>query len=458
LSPLQRSFPSPDFGFFGMVHQTIATAIASANTISKNTQPMRPLSAIAGAAGFAAAALLAACASAPPSEPAPAAILACPPAEKPVCPAPAAPAVPAPPPVDFRGKLVPASWIDLPEWRREPLRPALEAFVRSCAVLEKQDAWTGVCAGAATLGAAGEGEVASFFELNFEPYRVLNADDTDAGMVTGYYEPLLHGSRMRSSRYRYPLYGVPQDLVAVDLSSIYPELKHKRLRGRVEGNRLVPYLARGDIDQEPAPLKGLEIAWVDDAVDAFFLHIQGSGQVELENGERIRVGYADQNGYPFRSLGAMLIRRGEIPPERASMQGIKDWARRNPRKVQRFMNENPSYVFFRELPRDLPGPIGALGVPLTAERSIAVDPRVIPLGVPVFLATTWPNTADPLNRLMVAQDSGGAINGGVRADFFWGFGDPAGNQAGKMRQSGRMWVLLPKGYAPPVPAPPPAQP
>ena len=157
----------------------------------------------------------------------------------------------------------------------------------------------------------------------------------------------------------------------------------------------------------------------------------------------------DQNGHPFRSLGGLLIRRGEIPPERASMQGIKDWARRNPRKVQQFMNENPSYVFFRELPRDLPGPIGALGVPLTAERSIAVDPRVIPLGVPVFLATTWPNTADPLNRLMVAQDTGGAIAGAVRADFFWGFGDPAGNQAGKMRQSGRMWVLLPKGYTPP---------
>jgi membrane-bound lytic murein transglycosylase A len=380
--------------------------------------------------------------------------LLCPPAEKPVCPSPATSAPPPAAAVEYRGKLAPASWIDLPEWRRDPVRPALEAFLRSCSVLEKQDAWQGVCAGAQTLlPGAGEAEIASFFELNFDPYRVINADDSDAGMVTGYYEPLLHGSRVRTTRYRYPLYAVPQDLVVVDLSSIFPELKHKRLRGRVEGNRVVPYLARGDIDKDPAPLKGLEIAWVDDAVDAFFLHIQGSGQVEFENGERIRVGYAEQNGYPFRSLGALLIRRGEIPPERASMQGIKDWARSHPRKVQRFMNENPSYVFFRELPRDLPGPIGALGVPLTAERSIAVDPRVIPLGVPVFLATTWPNTADPLNRLMVAQDTGGAIAGGVRADFFWGFGDPAGTQAGKMRQAGRMWVLLPKGYAPPPPAP-----
>jgi membrane-bound lytic murein transglycosylase A len=434
-----------------MVHHTIATAIASATKISRNTQPMRALSAIA-------LAVIAGCASPPPARevalaPEP---LVCPPAEKPVCPAPTAPATPAPPPappVEYRGKLKPASWIDLPEWRREPLRPALEAFLRGCPVLEKQEAWKGVCAGAQTLVAAPEAEIAAFFELNFDPHQVVNVDETETGMVTGYYEPLLRGSRTRSSRYKYPLYAVPQDLLVVDLSSVYPDLKHKRLRGRIEGNRVVPYFARGDIDKDPAPLKGLELVWVDDAVDAFFLHIQGSGQVELENGERVRVGYAEQNGHPFRSLGGLLIRRGEIPPERASMQGIKDWARRNPRKVQQFMNENPSYVFFRELPRDLTGPIGSLGVPLTAERSIAVDPRVIPLGVPVFLATTWPNTADPLNRLMVAQDTGGAIAGAVRADFFWGFGDPAGNQAGKMRQAGRMWVLLPKGYTPPPATP-----
>lgn len=450
---------SGDLGFFGMVHQTIATAIASATKISRNTQAMPALS--VNAKALAASLLaLAGCASAPPSAP-PREValvpeLICPPVEKPVCPAPAAPAAPVPPaaPLDYRGKLQPASWLDLPDWRREPLRPALEAFVRSCTVLEKQDAWKGVCAGAQSLlPDAREPEIASFFELNFDPHQVVNADDSAAGMVTGYYEPLLRGSRTRSARYRYPLYAVPPDLLVIDLTSVYPDLKHKRLRGRVEGNRVVPYLARGDIDRDAAPLKGSELAWVDDAVDAFFLHIQGSGQVEFENGERMRVGYADQNGHPFRSLGGLLIRRGELPPERASMQGIKDWARRNPRKVQQFMNENPSYVFFRELPRDLPGPIGSLGVPLTAERSIAVDPRVIPLGVPVFLATTWPNTADPLNRLMVAQDTGGAIAGAVRADFFWGFGDPAGNQAGKMRQAGRMWVLLPKGYVPPAAAP-----
>ncbi len=369
------------------------------------------------------------------------------------CPAPVpAPVPPSPtPPVEYRGKLQPVSWLAVPEWGRETLRPSLEAFARSCAVLEKQDAWKAVCAGAQTMApSASQREVASFFELNFDPYQVTNADDSTSGMITCYYEPLLRGSRLRTPRYKYPLYGVPQDLLVIDLTSVYPDLKGKRLRGRIEGNRVVPYFARGEIDNEGPPLRGLEIAWVDDAVDAFFLHIQGSGQVEFENGERLRVGYAEQNGHPFKSLGGLLIRRGELAPERASMQGIKDWARRNPKRVQEFMNANPSYVFFRELPRNLPGPIGSLGVPLTAERSIAVDPRVVPLGVPVYLATTWPNTADPLNRLMVAQDTGGAIAGGVRADFFWGFGDPAGNQAGKMRQSGRMWVLLPKGYTPPA--------
>ena len=399
-------------------------------------------------------ALLAAACATPPgpvAEKAPERLI-CPPAEKPMCPpgpaAPSAPAAPAPE-VEYRGRLQPASWMELPEWRREPLRESLVAFVRGCSALAKQPVWQSACAAATSLPPdSAERDIAGFFESQFDPFQVINADESTAGMVTGYYEPLLRGSRTRTSLYRFPIYAVPQDLLVIDLSSVYPDLKHKRLRGRIEGNRVVPYLARGDIETDPAPLKGLEIAWVDDAVELFFLHIQGSGQVQLQNGERVRVGYADQNGHPFRSLGRLLIQRGELPPERASMQGIKDWARRHPGKVQRFMNENPSFVFFRELPGDLPGPIGSLGVPLTAERSIAVDPRVIPLGVPVYLATTWPNSPQPLNRLMVAQDTGGAINGGVRADFFWGFGDAAGSQAGKMRQAGRMWVLLPKGYKP----------
>jgi membrane-bound lytic murein transglycosylase A len=395
---------------------------------------------------------LGACTAPPAKETrAPETTLACPPMEKPICPA----TTPAPTPapvttaVEYRGKLRAASWIELPDWGREGLADSLAAFVRGCAVLEKRDTWSGVCAAAQLMSpAASTRDVAAFFEANFDPYQVLNADESPTGMVTGYYEPLLRGSRVRTERFRHPLYAVPPDLVVVDLGELLPDLRFKRLRGRLEGNRVVPYFSRADIEGEARPLRGSELVWVDDAIDAFFLHIQGSGQVELSDGSRMRVGYADQNGHPFKSLGRLLIDRGELAPERASMQGIKDWARRNPRKVTEYLNNNPSYVFFRELPRDLTGPLGTLGVALTPERSIAVDPRVIPLGVPVYLATTWPNASQPLNRLMVAQDTGGAIAGAVRADFFWGFGDSAGSIAGRMRQAGRMWMLLPKGYAP----------
>src|SRR5207253_9346185 len=265
-------------------------AIASAASTSSSTQAKAipslkaptTLSSIArAAAGTVLVALAAGCASPPKDASASAPALICPPPERLVCPT-VPPPTPAPTAADYRGRLQPAAWIDLPDWGREGLRSALEAFTRSCPVLEKQDAWKAVCAGAQTLlPAASEREVASFFELNFDPWQVLNADDSATGMVTGYYEPLLRGSRARSERFRYPLYAVPQDLVVVDLASLYPELKHRRLRGRVEGNRVVPYFSRGDIDRDGGPLKGLELAWVEDPVDLFFLHIQGSGQVEL---------------------------------------------------------------------------------------------------------------------------------------------------------------------------------
>jgi membrane-bound lytic murein transglycosylase A len=428
----------------------MATAITTA--ISRKTQSIPELYSRAMKHRIVLLALIALAVAGCVTPPAPTAAkppetLICPPAEKPVCPAVTPPPVPE---LEPKGRLVAARWADIPDWGRHAMRDSLAAFSRGCATLENQDPWKGACAGAATLANAAEPELVSFFELNFDPWQALNADDSTTGMVTGYYEPLLHGSLKRTARYKYPLYSVPQDMLTIDLASVYPDLKGRRLRGRVQGNKVVPYLDRGEIDREAGPLGGLELAWVDDAIDVFFLHIQGSGQVELENGERIRVGYADQNGHPFKSLGRLLIQRGELPAERASMQGIKDWARRNPAKVQEYLNANPSYVFFRELPKDLSGPIGSLGVPLTPERSIAVDTRVIPLGAPVFLATTFPNSPQPLNRLMVAQDTGGAINGGVRADFFWGFGDAAGAQAGKMRQGGRMWVLYPKGATPPA--------
>jgi len=209
----------------------------------------------------------------------------------------------------------------------------------------------------------------------------------------------------------------------------------------------VPYPTRKEIEAANGNgFKGRPIAWAEDPVELFFLQIQGSGRIELPDGAHLRVGYADQNGHPYLSIGKLLVERGELKLEQASMQGIKDWGAKNPDKLPELLASNPSFVFFRELPNDLPGPLGALGVPLTGGRSIAIDPRFIPLGAPVFLATTQPNSPLPLNRLVMAQDTGGAIRGGVRADFFWGFGNAAGELAGRMKQRGRMWVLLPKDF------------
>ncbi len=266
------------------------------------------------------------------------------------------------------------------------------------------------------------------------------------GTITGYYEPLLRGSRKQSAQYRFPVLSVPDDLLIVDLGELYPEVKSLRMRGRIDGRRVVPYYTRSEIETGKASVAGREILWVDDAVDLFFLQIQGSGKVALDTGEVVRVSYADQNGHPYRSVGRLLVERGELTLDQASMQGIKAWGSRNPDKLPELLNANASYVFFREQPASSSGPSGALGVPLTAGRSVAVDPRAVPLGAPVFLSTTWPNSTLPLNRLMMAQDTGGAIKGAVRADFYWGSGDEAGAQAGRMRQTGRIWVLLPNGF------------
>lgn len=317
-----------------------------------------------------------------------------------------------------------------------------------------KEPWREVCAAAARVVNPSPEAARRFFETHFAPFRLSGETTGDEGLITGYYEPLLRGSRKPSGRYRYPLYGIPDDLVVVDLGEQYPELKNMRLRGRIEGRRLVPYYDRAQIEGTQAPLRGREIAWVDDPVELFFLHIQGSGRILLEGGDTMRVGYADQNGYPYRSVGRLLVERGELPLDQVSMQSIVAWARRNPAKVGELLNSNASYVFFRELPASSAGPPGSLGVPLTPRRSIAVDPRYVPLGSPVFIATTWPNSAKPLNRFMLAQDTGGAIRGPVRADFFWGFGESAAREAGRMKQRLRMWMLWPRGQpTPPAAAP-----
>ena len=342
----------------------------------------------------------------------------------------------------------PSKWEMLPEWGTLDLTPSWAALLQSCRVLKTKPQWQGVCLGAELIDKNDSEAQRTFYQDRLTPYQVFNPDGSEQGVVTGYYEPLLKGSRFKSERFRYPLYGVPDDMLEIDLGDAYPQLKGQRLRGRLSGKRVVPYYKRAEIDAGTAGLKGRELFWVEDAVELFFLQIQGSGRIELVDGRQIKVGYAEQNGQPYVSIGKKLIEMGEMKLEDASMQGIKAWGERNPHKLTALLELNPSYVFFRELPDNLNAPLGALGVPLTNEYSIAVDPRTIPLGSPVFLATTQPNSATPLNRLMLAQDTGGAIRGPVRADFFWGFGEKAAVQAGRMKQQCRMWVLFPKGGEP----------
>lgn len=333
----------------------------------------------------------------------------------------------------------------MPGWDRDTLRDAWPAFMTSCRTLVRRDGWREACIAARQINASDDGAIRAFFESGFTPYRVVNPDGSDTGMVTGYYEPLLRGSRTRGGPFQTALYKVPDDMLTIDLAGLYPELKNMRLRGRVVGNKVVPYFSRAELLRSSA-LAGKELVWVDDPVEAFFLQVQGSGRVVLnDTQETVRVAYADQNGYPYKSIGSYLVEKGEMPLSQASAQGIKAWVIANPSRKDELLNVNPSYVFFKEekIVDPSEGPKGAMGLPLTPLRSIAVDPQRIPLGAPVFLATTQPNSKAVLQRLVLAQDTGGAIRGAVRADYFWGMGDKAGEQAGSMKQNGMMWVLLP---------------
>lgn len=418
--------------------------IVSATSASRKIQPMHHSVAATGRAlALSMALLLAACQTTPPAPP---------PTPAPVpIPTPPAPVAPQ------RATYTPAAWSDLPGFASDDLAAAWPAFVVGCRALARRAAWDTVwkapCTAAALVDGRDEAAVRTFFTTHFSPYRIAAEGGSDVGLVTGYYEPLLTGARTPSPAHPVALYGTPDDLLIVDLSSLYPELKDKRVRGRVEGRRVIPYRSREDIERDPSAMPAKALAYVSDPVEAFFLEIQGSGRIALDDGSVVRLNYADQNGHPYRSVAAVLIERGELTRERASMQAIRAWVKAHPDRMRELLDQNPSYVFFREVPAPVPGsiealidgPQGSLGVPLLRERTIAVDTRFVPLGTPVWLATTKPLSQAPLERLTLAQDTGGAIRGAVRADFFWGFGDEAGSNAGRMKQDGRMWILWPTG-------------
>lgn len=356
---------------------------------------------------------------------------------------------PPPPPPAPHTVYEPVSWSELPGWSRDEMRDAWPAFVQSCAVEGRRKRWQAVCDAARNADPATSQQVRAFFERYFDPFtiaRQLGPHADAVGLITGYFEPVLDGTRTPSQQFNTPLYAPPPDLLTVDLGSEYPELKGRPIRARLEGHRVVPYYSRADLDRDPA-LKDDAIVWVSDALSAFFLEVQGSGRVQLSTGETIRLHYADQNGHPYRSIGQYLVDHGELKRGEATVPAIREWAIAHPDRVPELLDADPSVVFFREEPLGNPalGPKGALGVPLTPDRSVAVDPSAIPLGAPVFLATTFPDSNVALNRLVFAQDTGGAIRGSVRADYFWGIGEQAGSQAGEMRQPGRMWLIWPKG-------------
>lgn len=356
--------------------------------------------------------------------------------------------------------------------------------MRNCqAMARKGEPFVSLCRESQQISANSPQAIRRFFEERFVPHRLSEvapaADKPPVrqNTITGYYEPIVRGARNAGGAYQTPLYRAPPDLVTVSLGHQYPELRNLRLRGRIvktpQGDQLMPYPSRAEIDKSGL-LKGLEIVWLDDPIEAFFLQVQGSGKVVLDNGQVLRLGYANQNGHPYKSIGRWLVEQGELTLGQASMQGIKGWVAAHPHRRQELLHQNPSVVFFRELPASQDpseGPLGSLGVPLTAGRSLAVDPQFVALGLPVFLRTEVPATggqsgtnpggpsglsragapgvggvrSQSIARLMMAQDTGSAIIGVHRGDLYFGSGAEAGELAGRMRYPGEMVVLLPKG-------------
>ena len=363
-------------------------------------------------------------------------------------------------------RLTRVSYAELEGWGGSDLGTSLAAFLRSCDKIRAKPAnapllamsyggtasdWRSACEMAQSV-ANTPGARRQFFEAEFVPYRILKGTNSE-GLFTGYFEPELRGSRTRQGRYQTPLYGVPSDLITVDLGQFREALRGQRVAGRVNGGTLIPYAPRSEIVGQGLPT-AQALIFVDDPVDAFFLHVQGSGRIVLDDGSVVRAAYAGQNGHPYTAIGAVLIQMGELQRETVSMQSIRAWISAHPDRATALLDRNASYVFFQVQPLGDPtlGANGAEGVPLTAEASLAVDQTVHPYGMPLWLETSVPaagENAPPRRfaRLLIAQDTGGAIRGVVRGDVYWGFGAAAGEIAGRMRSTGYLTVLLPRTLA-----------
>ena len=350
-----------------------------------------------------------------------------------------------------------ATFKKIPGWVSDNHGEALAAFLKSCEKLRAlpptrklgpkmaptvAGEWRKVCAIGAKVRRDSKIEAQYFFESHFTLYRASNNSDP-VGLFTGYYEPELRGAWRPDATYRFPIYGRPKDLVSIDLGAFRDEWKGSKLAGRLSKNKLTPYPTRAEINGGALKGKQLELLWVDSAIEAFFLHIQGSGRVVFPDGSAVRIGYAGRNGHRYTPIGRELVAMNVLKPDQVSLQTIQAWLAAKPQAGRDLMEKNKAYIFFRIIEGD--GPVGAQGVALTPGRSLAVDRKHFPLGVPVWLSTTEPGKAKkPLRRLVIAQDTGSAIKGLVRGDLFIGFGSMAGVVAGRMKQPGRYYLLLPK--------------
>ncbi len=354
--------------------------------------------------------------------------------------------------------LIPVTFSEVPGWKADNHSSALPAFLRSCIKIGSQpppkalgrsslmgtiNDWLSICQDAERVRSGNSVDAQYFFESRFKAYLVVTPQG-GKGRFTGYYEPELRGAWKPTARFRVPIYARPKDIIGADLSKFDDDLQKAKIVGRIVGGEFVPYYDRAEIETGALSGRQLEILWVDDPVDAFFMHIQGSGRIQLPDGGHIRLGYDGRNGRPYTAVGRELVGAGIMRLKDVTMPAIRDWMIENPLAARSLMWKNRSFIFFKVLKRS--GPVGAQGVELVPGRSLAVDKKYIPLGVPIWLDTTDPGTKPLklLRRLVIAQDTGSAIKGPIRGDLFWGFGVKAGQKAGIMNQIGRYYLLLPR--------------
>jgi membrane-bound lytic murein transglycosylase A len=353
-----------------------------------------------------------------------------------------------------------SSFKKLPGWDKADIKKSLQTFQISCKAFLRQDPeravgsrqinmkvkdWLPACRAAYAVEPSSDSAARKFFQHWFKPVEFYTKKSV-TGLFTGYYLPLLHGSLTKTAKYNIPVYGLPPAMVTINLEDFGPEFGHRHIVGRIENNKIMPFHTREEINNGVLKNKAPVLVWVDSHIDRLFLEIQGSGVVQLENGDHLNLGYAGENGAAYTPVGKVLVDRGIMTKKTASMQGIRKYLEAHPEEILPVINQNKSFVFFRILDRS--AALGAQGVTLTPGYSLAVDRKWIPLGTPLWLDTTRPSQTSKkpktLQRLMIAQDTGGAIRGTVRGDVFWGAGENATYIAGKMKNPGHYWLLLPR--------------